>query len=201
MKATLHQPRNLSLAIKGLESFTPRILDAAARGLKDGLLHAAGVAQRNYLSGPRPTVLGVVSGRLRGSIDVAVENDGIQVRGRIGSNVPYAARHEFGFSGTEQVRAHTRVLSVKGDDGQLLKRRAIRERDTGRVVGFKESNKRLAGGAQAALASIVFVGAHSRQAATPRRAFIEPALLGSMPIILSRINRAIATVNPSGGRK
>ena len=53
-------------------------------------------ARRDYLSGPRPQKLGVVTGTLRRSIGAIVRmarNEGV---GEVGTNVIYAAIHEFG---------------------------------------------------------------------------------------------------------
>lgn len=62
---------------------------------------------RDKLSGQ---VLRVRTGALRRSIQQMVEDDGSAVYGRVYStgDVKYAGVHEFGFSGQETVRAHTR---------------------------------------------------------------------------------------------
>ncbi len=68
-----------------------------------------GYAQANKLSGPRPGVLGVVTNRLRSSLRRSeAEASGDQVTGAIGSNVAYAAVHEYGFDGEVTVRAFSR---------------------------------------------------------------------------------------------
>jgi phage gpG-like protein len=71
----------------------------------------------NRLSGPRPEFLGVVSNRLRSSIGNAHKADGIWDYNKdtytlkIGTNVEYAAVHEFGVGTPQQgsvVRGHLR---------------------------------------------------------------------------------------------
>lgn len=53
-------------------------------------------------------VLHVRSGRLRRSITMRVEQDGKTTTGWVGTNVVYARRLEYGFTGTESVRAFMR---------------------------------------------------------------------------------------------
>ena len=57
-------------------------------------------------------VLHVRTGRLRRSINSRVEEDGASVYGFVGTNVAYGKRHELGFSGTENVKAHSRLMTV-----------------------------------------------------------------------------------------
>lgn len=56
------------------------------------------ISRRDYLSGPRPSRLGVRTGRLRGSITTSV-SAGLgtrQIEGRVGTNVVYGPIHEYG---------------------------------------------------------------------------------------------------------
>jgi len=53
-------------------------------------------SQEKYLTGPRPLRLGVVTGRLRRSIETKVEVNGTRVEALIGTNVEYARIHEYG---------------------------------------------------------------------------------------------------------
>lgn len=57
-------------------------------------------------------VLNIVTGKLTRSIDNRVEESGTAVKGFVFSSgdVKYAARHEFGFDGPEEVSAHTRTI-------------------------------------------------------------------------------------------
>ncbi len=68
-----------------------------------------GMAQRDKLSAAGPTTLGVRTGRLRQSITrTNAIITGHTIEGSIGSNVTYAAAHEYGFDGEVQVRAFVR---------------------------------------------------------------------------------------------
>jgi phage gpG-like protein len=57
---------------------------------------SVGTSKKEYLSGPRPEKLGVVTGRLRSSIMGRTRKSGKSVIGTIGSRVVYAPIHEFG---------------------------------------------------------------------------------------------------------
>ena len=81
--------RQLENAAKGTK-------DAARRGMKEAVLLVAGTAKRNYLSGPRPAKLGVLTGHLRRSIATEVRDSGGNVVGVVGSNLKYARIHEQG---------------------------------------------------------------------------------------------------------
>lgn len=102
--------KNESLVIRSVEALPARISAAMATGLSRGLLYAAGVSQTQYLTGPRPTRLGVRTNRLRSSIATRVAVEGEKVRGAMGTNVVYGAFWEFGFHGLEGVRAHQRTV-------------------------------------------------------------------------------------------
>ena len=66
-------------------------------------------AKEDKLSGQ---VLNVRTGRLRRSITFRVEDQGPLVVGMVGTNVEYAARHEFGGSFDERVRQHMRQMKM-----------------------------------------------------------------------------------------
>lgn len=53
-------------------------------------------------------VLKVQTGRLRRSINFRVAETGTGIEAKVGTNVEYARVHEFGFSGTVNVKAHMR---------------------------------------------------------------------------------------------
>lgn len=60
---------------------------------------------------------------LADNISHRVESGETSVSGIVGTNVPYAAFHEFGFSGTESVKAHLRT--IKQAFGKPLKAGAL----------------------------------------------------------------------------
>jgi len=58
-------------------------------------------------------VLNRVTGKLARSIHNVIDDEGLKVTGKVASSgdVKYAARHEFGFTGTESIKAHTRTIT------------------------------------------------------------------------------------------
>jgi phage gpG-like protein len=83
--------------------------DRLRQELKVGITRSALLVQRdsmqNKLSGQ---VLQVRTGRLRRSINIKVDDSGTKVVGTVGTNVEYAAVHEYGFHGAVTVREHLR---------------------------------------------------------------------------------------------
>src|SRR3990167_6598654 len=91
--------------------------------LQDGAYHIQEWIMSNRLAGPRPIYLGVVTGNLSSSITVGkTEKIAGCYEVKIGTNVVYAAIHEFGFKGpvdiksyirgATRVRAHTREMNM-----------------------------------------------------------------------------------------
>jgi phage gpG-like protein len=189
------------LVIKSVGELPNKILLAASIGMQRGLLFAVGVAQREFMSGPRPERLAAVSGRLRASLGAETKLSGNSVIGRAGATVPYAAYHEFGFRGSMQVRAHTRVRrAFDPETGETVEvRRAIIHREQG-FLGWRESKGRAIQRLQAKGVSVgaqtVQVRAHSRRVNYAGRPYLRPALEQTMPQIVEEINQEIATVAP-----
>jgi phage gpG-like protein len=92
-------------AIERLERLGPRLRDVLAAEVERIGLKLAAHVKADKLSGQ---VLNVRSGRLRRSITARTEVEGSKVIGIVGTNVEYAAFHEYGFQGTEGVREHFR---------------------------------------------------------------------------------------------
>ena len=91
--------------------------------LQEGAYNIQEWIMSRRLAGPRPTYLGVITGNLSSSIAVGRTEKitgGYEVK--IGTNVVYAAIHEFGFKGpidiksfirgTSRVSAHTRKMNM-----------------------------------------------------------------------------------------
>lgn len=186
--------KNISLVIQGLERFDEGTLSAAAVGLHRGLLGAVGIIQREFLSGPRPRRLDVRSTRLRNSITAKVETEGERVTGVVGTNVVYAARHEFGFSGTENVRAHTRVVRQLNEfAAEIDLRRVLRNRKK-QFVGFRDSRKEAAAKQPRGLVLVQFVRAHKRKVNYKGRPFVRPGVLKAVPMILEEVRKEMAAL-------
>lgn len=199
----LQQPPNFPLVLKGIEKLTPKIIIAGERGLRRGLEYTRTLVQREYLSGPRPGKLDVRTTRLRQSIAIDVRSNYRGVVGTIGSNVRYAAFHEFGFRGLQQVRAHSRAISQTfgGKDATASYQDSIRSlrreiRDAGGILISRETRKRAAGRQRTGSVTVQFVRAHTRNVDYAGRPFIRPALVRARPIILDEIRKELAALKP-----
>lgn len=114
--------------------------------------------KQNKLTGQ---VLHVRSGRLRRSIHSEVSSTETAVTGIVGTNVEYAAAHEYGFTGTESVRQHLRTITQAF--GRAIKGGAVQ----------------------------VQVSAHSRQVNLPERSFLRSALREMAPEITMQLRQAV----------
>lgn len=86
-------------------------LDSVVKGaLRQSITKLSIKLQRLVKQKLSDNVLRVRTGRLRRSITCKVDEQTWQIIGTVGTNVEYAARHEFGFHGTENVRAHLRMM-------------------------------------------------------------------------------------------
>jgi phage gpG-like protein len=71
-------------------------------------LNTVGYIRSSKLSG---SPLNHRTGKLQGSINYRVEEGGESVSGVIGTNAEYAAIHEYGYTGPENVKAHLRMIT------------------------------------------------------------------------------------------
>lgn len=110
-------------------------------------------------------VLHVRSGTLRRSVNRRVVEEGGSVVGSVGTNVRYAAPHEYGFTGDVQVRGHSRRSAR-----QLALARWRRKKD-GTLVEVAGSYKKAGGGA-----GEVWVAPHVRHVNMPERSFLRSTL-------------------------
>lgn len=110
LETTIQVSPDLRLALEALKP--EAVLRAVVKGMKRGTLLITGAVQKERLTGqgpfaPSQNKLGVITGRLRRSArGTDPQISGSTVTTSIGSNVSYAAAHEFGFKGTVKVRAH-----------------------------------------------------------------------------------------------
>lgn len=194
----IRPPANLNLVIRNLNTADPRILLAARIGLRRGLEYVATDSKKNYFRPSRaagnPRRLVSLSGRLRQSIGTALISNGNTITGQIGTNVSYGAYHEFGFHGTQQVRAHTRIVGIFRKGKQVDQRRRYTRK--GEVLGLRDTYAQaLARTRISALQGITVirqqVAAHTRRVDYYGRPFVRPALLQGRPMILEEIQKAI----------
>ena len=91
----------LEIKVVGLNELIEKLGQATAQStietpLEQGAYFLQAWSQKNRLSGPRPNILGVVSGRLRSSLSVSRSVKRNELSFFIGTNVEYARQHEFG---------------------------------------------------------------------------------------------------------
>jgi phage gpG-like protein len=201
---TVNVKSNVATTIKLLGEWDAGLMTRAARGLRRGLLHTAGKAQTSYLQGPRPKRLGEVTTALRRSITTRIVNQHHRITGYVGTNIPYAPFHEFGFQGEQKVSAHRRILKVKAGgkavnytragatSDKRLRRYQVRD-SQGKIVGYKAGiGEKLR--ERGVVSSEVEVKAHTRKLNYAGRPFLRPAVTESMPLIIAEIQKEIAAV-------
>ncbi len=172
---------NAAEVIRGLQAFPPEMQTAIAAALDLQNERTVGQIQARKLSRRGPKTLGVVTNRLRSSIrKVDATITGTNIDSGIGSNVKYAGAHEFGFTGSVQVRAHQgehRALDVFKVKGGRL------------VQGFELTG---AGGRGTRVAiGFVNVRAHQMKMNIPERAYIRSTIQEEAPNYSRTISAAI----------
>lgn len=146
--------------------------ESLKRTLTEAAIIVMNEVQRNHLNGPKMprgvgsatnATLQMQSGRLQRGIakDIVVTKN--EVRARVGTNVEYAAIHEFG--GTIHVASR----------GQLA------------VKGKFAKTKRAMGARNKKIATLTLLGAHDIH--MPERAFLRPSLAKEHPRIFEMIER------------
>ncbi len=129
---------------------------------------AVGTTQKDYLSGPRPTKLGTVTNRLRSSITTKTETSGNVIETSVGTNVKYAAIHEFG----GQIQATPSMYGffwAKFYESKDVKWKRM-------ALGLKRKG-------------------HIN---IPARPFLRPGVMDSLPIYKRNIERVLAAVSLTG---
>jgi phage gpG-like protein len=167
--------------IERLRTMNPRLLGASARGMSKATreIHGKITTERLTGQGPFPVSmhkLGVRTGQLRRTLRwTKAEISGNSVETTIGSNVRYAAAHEFGFEGTVPVKAHTRTRHFSAKGKRLTKAGALAQARKGQAVtGFVSQ-----------------VRAHSRKASIPERAPIRTGIEDHRDLMRQEIAGAV----------
>jgi hypothetical protein len=178
------QSNGFGLVLTFVDELPERIDDAWGQVLGRGMDKAVGVSQRQFLQGPRPQRLGEVTTRLRQSMTREVVPGPEGLMGRMGPTVTYGGFHEFGFHGTQQVKPHTRMVSVTSGIGSALTtRKPIKDR-AGNIVGYKRTAKSVAAQLKKGAVTLQPVKAHTRKINYAGRPFARPALELVLPVIV-----------------
>ncbi len=156
--------------IARIKSAPPKLVDRLRKAVSMLTIKLQRKVKQDKLSGQ---VLHVRTGTLRRSINQKVDSKGGRIIGTVGTNVHYAAVHEFGFKGTELVKAHVR---------------RVKSRDS-----FRGKRKVAMG--------VAFVSAHTRKMDMPERSFLRSSLRDMQEDIRSTlqaaVNKVMKTVNKS----
>lgn len=120
-------------------------------------------------------VLHVRTGTLRRSINRVVTEQGLNITATIGTNVRYAAIHEYGFDGSVEVPAHTRKVRAQGE----MALRKVK----GRGFGVWEKK-------EGAVTGVANVREHSRKMHMPERSFLRSTLREYSPMIREQLRQA-----------
>jgi phage gpG-like protein len=141
--------------VKKLSAIGPVTQDRMGMFVARMAIKLQSMVVKDRLSGQ---VLHVRTGTLRRSIYQKVEKSGTSVVGIVGTNVKYAAAHEYGFDGTVTVKAHMRRLKSKART---------------ELVGRKGESPN----------GEAFVRTHTRKLKLPERSFLRSALKELTPEI------------------
>lgn len=159
---------NAAALLKDVQELPQRVSAAICAALDYQNELTIGEIQANQLSARGPETLGVVTGRLRQSIrrtNATATAGG--VTSSIGTNVVYAAIHEYGYDDSEGV--HSYIRRVKSRDLR------------GKVDGKRQT---LAKG-------VAYVRAHERRMHMPERSFIRRTIELNAPNYTARISNAV----------
>ena len=162
-----------------LGNIYPKVLDITKKSITASLFELSAYVKSGKLS---RQVLNNQTGRLRRSIHATdVVDKGGTVEGTVGTNVEYAAVHEYGFSGVVTVKAHMRMVKASWKAAGQFSRSL-----TGMgLKGLRKSQKiayaRSAGGGGA------MVRSHSRTVNLPERSFLRSALKELAPQFIARL--------------
>lgn len=168
---------NAAAILAALGRFTPAMQQSIARALDLENELSIGYMQANKLSLRSPTTLGVVSNRLRPSMrkSAAVVGE-TTVDSSIGTNVKYAAIHEFGFDGVVQVKQHKR-----------------------RIIAYDRYEKRGSRFIQTQSGIKGIVKPHSMHMRMPQRSFIRTTIEERRSNYSQSISAAISSAWNAGG--
>ena len=149
-----------------LRSYPERVASSVVKAMNRCTILVQAHVKTNKLTGQ---VLHVRTGTLRRSINREVRASGQtgMIEGIVGTNVSYAAVHEYGFSGTVSVREYVRRVKAGGRAAMGLGRRAK------------------------GTAGVTTVRAHSRSVNVPERSFLRSALKDCTPVINLEFQRAL----------
>jgi phage gpG-like protein len=189
-----------------LQATVSILMEEVEMAARASLFQTTRLAQKHYLSGPRPSRLGVVTNRLRGSLSegapeliVDVQRQALKVHGRIGTNVIYAPMHEFGAVIKPKKGRYLAIPTAlaKTPAGALKDRynRPLREIEHLFIARsrsgtlFAAERQPATGRQQRSVFRVLFWLV--RRVTIPARPFLNPALRDATPWIQERFQQAL----------
>jgi phage gpG-like protein len=142
-----------------LEAMTGKIITAVEKRMQRVVKKIEASVKTDKLSGQ---VLHVRTGTLRRSIHSDVKSDGSQIVGTVGTNLIYAAYHEYGFNGTENVKEHMRQIK----QAAILHTKGARAGTVNKAATAKQHGP----------AQMAKVRAHTRHVNYPAHSFLRTTL-------------------------
>ena len=135
-------------------------------GLREAIQRLAIQVQTRVKEKLSGEVLKNRTGKLRSSINQEVQVESDSIVAVVGTNVSYAARHEYGFHGTETVKAH-----IRRSRGQMAAATYTYTNKAGVSVSKTRST-----GKYGRSTGDIQVRSFTRQANTPERSFLRSSL-------------------------
>jgi phage gpG-like protein len=172
-----------------LSGVAPKLQANLVRVIRRLAIEVQGAVKETKLSGQ---ALHVRTGTLRRSINQRVDVMGENIIATVGTNVRYAAVHEFGFDGPVHVREHLRKYThLTSADYSAAYRAGLKKDGTPRKNSDAVILRRLRK-TQEANAVWGTVRAHIRNVHLPERSFLRSTLSEMAPRIRSEIRAAAA---------
>jgi len=154
-----------------LSSMNVRLRDAIRRTVTRQATALTRYVKQSKLSGQ---VLKNRTTPLRNSVNYRISETADQVTASVGTNVKYAAAHEYGFDDTVTVRAHVRSVNSRNIRGTIDGKR----KKTGQGIGY--------------------VSEHERHMHLPERSFLRSSLLENSASIRDQLRAAIKKATVTG---
>lgn len=167
---------NAERVLAALNGTTPRMRENLVRVVNRLSIEVQAGVKETKLSGQ---VLHVRTGTLRRSINRRVDADGDSVVATVGTNVHYAHVHEYGFTGSVNVREHVRRSRAQ------MSLAKFRTNKLGERIEVKGSYRKAGGGT-----GEIHVRAHVREMNMPERSFLRSTLSEMSPKIRHDLKEA-----------
>lgn len=170
--------------IERLQALGPTLREALRAAVTAEAVRLTRYVKEEKLSGQ---VLHVRTGTLRRKINYVVHETPSAITASVGVQLAYAAIHEYGFDGTETVRAHVRRVAGRDVKGRIALSRA-RLTPSGQIVTSRRGTTGT---------GIAFVHEFTRHLHMPERSFLRSSLKENELSIREHLQAAVREALPS----